>query len=293
MSFNIIYVNDGSSDSTAELLTELQLKDKRIAILSLTRNFGKEISLQAGLDYAKGDATIVMDADLQDPPALIPEFIQYWEKGFDVVYGKRISRKGESIFKKSTAFLFYRLIKSISKIDIPTDAGDFRLLSARAVLALNQLREKHRYMKGLFAWIGFPQKALPFERKQRMGGKTKWNFLKLMNLAFEGITSFSLAPLKLATILGFITALAAFVYAFFVFYKTIRFGDPVQGYPSLMIIILFLGGVQLISLGILGEYLGRTFDETKKRPLYLVQEYHPSKNLETMQKQYSEQIECV
>lgn len=274
--FEIIFVNDGSTDLSLESLIKLRNQDERIAIVHLSRNFGKEIALQAGLDHCKGDAVIVMDADLQDPPELIPCFLEQWRQGFDVVYGKRVSRHGESLFKKSTAFIFYRLIRRMSTISIPADTGDFRLLSHRAVSALKQLPERHRYMKGLFAWIGFPQIAVPFERQARVGGTSKWNYVKLFNLALEGITSFSLAPLKLATFFGFITASLAFIYASRIIYKTLIYGDPVQGYPSLMVVILFLGGVQLISLGIIGEYLGRTFDETKRRPLYLLNEFYPA-----------------
>lgn len=273
VSSDIIYINDGSQDKTLKTLDELRAHDTRVAILNLSRNFGKEIALQAGLDYASADAVVVMDADLQDPPELIPKFLEQWQAGFDVVYAKRSSRLGDTWLKKTTAFLFYRIIRSISHIDIPTDTGDFRLLSARAVLALKQLREKHRYMKGLFAWIGYPQIAIPFEREARVEGTSKWNYWKLINLAMEGITSFSVAPLKLATVFGFITAMGSFLYALFIIYKTLVFGESVQGYPSLMVVILFLGGIQLISLGILGEYLGRMFMESKQRPLYFVEDY--------------------
>ncbi len=278
LEFEIIYVNDGSSDESILLLKELLAEDPRLAILDLSRNFGKEIALQAGIDFSKGDAVIVLDADLQDPPELIPQLIDEWHKGFDVVYAKRSARLGESWLKKSSAHLFYRIINQISSIEIPKDTGDYRLLSRRACEALKLLRERHRFMKGLFSWVGFSQTAVLFQREPRIAGKTKWNYWKLWNLAIEGITSFTIAPLKLATFLGFTTALFAFIYAMVIVYKTLYFGEPVQGYPSLMVVILFLGGIQLITLGIIGEYLGRTFDEVKQRPLYIVKDFHGNRS---------------
>jgi glycosyltransferase involved in cell wall biosynthesis len=272
----IIYVNDGSADISAKVLLTLKAQDPRIAIIDLSRNFGKEIALSAGLDHTHGDAIIVIDADLQDPPEVIPKLIEQWQQGFDVVFATRISRAGESWIKKRSAQLFYRLLNKISPIQIPVDTGDFRLLSRRTVEALKHLRETHRFMKGLFSWVGFPQIAVPYERDPRFGGESKFNYWKLWNLAIEGITSFSIAPLKLSTYFGFATACVAFVYALMIIYKTLVFGEPVQGYPSLMVVMLFLGGIQLITLGIIGEYLGRTFVETKQRPLYLVKSYSPS-----------------
>jgi len=272
----IVYVNDGSQDATLDVMRNIASSDGRVAIVDLSRNFGKEIALTAGLDHARGDAVVVIDADLQDPPELIPELIRRWREGYDVVFAKRTARDGEGWLKKLTAFGFYRLIQRVSHVRIPQDTGDFRLLSRRAVEALGKLREQHRFMKGLFAWIGYPQVAVPYRREQRYAGHTKWNYWRLWNFALEGITSFTAAPLKLATYLGLITALAAFVYAAIIVYKTLAFGDPVRGYPSLMVVVLFLGGVQLITIGILGEYIGRMFDETKNRPLYLMQEFHPA-----------------
>ena len=277
LAFEIIYVNDGSKDNTAQVLSTIHTNDARVAIVDLSRNFGKEIALSAGLDYATGDAVVVIDADLQDPPELIPAFLQRWNEGYDIVYAKRVSRAGETWFKKLSAYLFYRVLHKISPLQIPMDTGDFRLLSRRAVDALKQLRETHRFMKGLFTWIGYPQIAVPYERDPRFGGETKWNYWKLWNLAIEGITSFSIAPLKFATYLGSLTALGAFMYALVIIYKTLVFGEPVPGYPSLMVVILFLGGIQLLTLGIIGEYLGRTFVETKQRPLYFVKAYNPPK----------------
>ncbi len=272
----IVFVNDGSDDYSLVRLQELQADDKRIAILDLSRNFGKEIAMTAGLDHARGDAVIIIDVDLQDPPELIPRMIEEWRHGFDVVYAQRRSRAGESALKKATAALFYRLMQRISRVQIPVDTGDFRLLSRRAVDALAGLRERHRFMKGLFAWIGYPQKAIHYDRDPRHDGESKWSYLALWNFALEGITSFSTLPLKVATYLGMITALGAFLYGLFIILDTLFFGNPVAGYPSLLVVILFLGGIQLMALGVIGEYLGRMFDETKGRPLYLVRDYLPA-----------------
>lgn len=273
----IVFVNDGSTDDTPEMLYRFREQDPRVAVVELSRNFGKEIALSAGLDHALGEAVVVIDADLQDPPELIPELIKQWREGYDVVYATRVARDGETYLKKATAGAFYRLIQNVSRIKIPADTGDFRLLSRRAVEALKQLREQHRFMKGLFSWIGYPQKSVPYRREPRFAGETKWNYWRLWNLALEGITSFTIAPLKLASYIGVLTSLAAFIYAVKVIYKTLVYGDPVQGFPSLMVVVLFLGGVQLLTLGVIGEYLGRMFDETKGRPLYFTKAYHPPK----------------
>lgn len=232
--------------------------------------------MTAGLDACGGDAVVVIDADLQDPPEVIPQLVAEWRAGFDMVYARRESRLGETAFKKATARWFYRVIGKLSRVTIPADTGDFRLLSRRAVDALLQLREHHRFMKGLFAWIGFSQKAVMYRRDARFAGDTKWNYWKLWNFAVEGITSFSTVPLRLATYFGVGIALIAFVYAGWITYKTLAFGDPVKGYPSLMVVLLFLGGGQLIGIGVLGEYLGRMFNETKDRPLYFLNEHRPS-----------------
>lgn len=271
----LIFVNDGSTDNTLAVLYDLRSKDPRVAVVDLSRNFGKEIALTAGLDHARGDAVILIDADLQDPPELIPELIKHWLDGYDVVYAQRIAREGETFVKKATARAFYRLIRRVSRVAIPEDTGDFRLLSRRAADSLRQLREQHRFMKGLFAWIGYPQKPVLYRRDPRFSGKTKWNYWRLWTFAIEGITSFTIAPLKVATYLGISVALGAFVYAVVTVYKTVVYGNPVAGYPSLMVVILFLGGVQLVTLGVIGEYLGRMFDEAKGRPLYLVKGFHP------------------
>ncbi len=273
----IIYVNDGSKDRTLSIMQQLQHADHRVAIVDLSRNFGKEIALTAGLDHAHGDAVIVIDSDLQDPPELIPQLIEAWKKGYDVVYAKRLSREGEGWFKKATAYMFYRLMQSTGRVKIPEDTGDFRLLSQRAVKALLQLREQHRFMKGLFTWVGFPQIAVPYNRDSRFAGETKWNYWQLWNLAAEGITSFTTAPLRLATYIGLCTAIGAFLFGLSVIYKTIVYGNTIAGYPSLLVVVLFLGGVQLMAIGVMGEYLGRIFNETKRRPLYFLNMYQPAK----------------
>ena len=276
MEGEIVYVNDGSTDRTLEIIHELKRKDRRISIIDLSRNFGKEIALTAGLDHAGGDAVVVIDADLQDPPELIHELIKQWQQGYEVVYATRTRREGESAVKKVTAYGFYRLIQRISRVKIPEDTGDFRLLSRRAVDGLVKLREQHRFMKGLYAWIGFPQKAVLYRRDPRYAGQTKFNYWRLWNFALEGITSFTIAPLKMATYLGLFTAFGAFLYGSGLIIGTLLYGNPIAGYPSIMVTILFLGGIQLITLGIIGEYLGRMFDEAKGRPLYLLNRYEPA-----------------
>ncbi len=270
MDAEVIYVNDGSKDGTLQVLRQLRAQDPRVGIVDLSRNFGKEIALTAGLDVARGDAAIVIDADLQDPPELIPELLRKWQDGYDVVYAQRESRAGESVTKKATAYAFYRLIQRMSRVKIPADTGDFRLLSRRALDALKQLREQHRFMKGLFAWIGFPQVGVPYRRDPRFAGDTKWNYWRLWNFALDGITSFSIAPLKVASYLGLSIAAFAFFYAMWIIAKTLIWGDPVPGFPTLIVVVLFLGGMQLMFLGVIGEYLGRMFDEAKRRPLYLL-----------------------
>jgi glycosyltransferase involved in cell wall biosynthesis len=276
VAIEIIYVNDGSTDGTELILSDLRKTDSRLAILDLSRNFGKEIAMTAGLDHARGEVVVIIDADLQDPPELIPEFVKRWQEGYDVVYGQRIHREGESFLKRSTATGFYRLMQHVGRVHIPPNTGDFRLLSRRAVDSLNLLRERRRFMKGLFAWIGFPQAAITYQRDPRYAGKTKWNYWTLWNFAIEGITSFTDAPLKVSTYIGMAIAGFAFVYGLVIIAKTLIYGAPVPGYPSLMVVILFLGGFQLMGIGLIGEYLGRMFDETKNRPLYLVNAFRPA-----------------
>lgn len=272
----ILYINDGSTDKTLSILQELKKVTPNISIINFSRNFGKEIATTAGLNKVVGDATVIIDADLQDPPELIPEMIKYWQEGYDVVYGKRTSRAGESAFRKLTAFLYYRFIGYVSDISIPVDTGDFRLLNRQAVSSLNKLKEQHRYMKGLFAWIGFSQKEISYDRDSRFKGSTKYHYWKLRNYALDGITSFTTAPLRIASYLGFLIATGGFIYAGFVIINTLIYGSPVKGYPSMMVVVLFLGGVQLMALGVIGEYLGRVFNEVKDRPLYLIDSYIPS-----------------
>jgi glycosyltransferase involved in cell wall biosynthesis len=242
----------------------------------LSRNFGKEAALTAGLDRVEHGAALILDADGQDPPELIPKFVAKWREGFDDVHGTRVSRQGEGLLKRGTAHLFYRVIGRLSNTPIPRDTGDFRLLSPRALAALRELRERHRFMKGLFGWLGFKQVAIPYERDARVAGSSKFNFWKLWNFALEGVTSFTTAPLRFATYLGVATALLAFVYAVWVVIKALFWGDAVAGWPTMMAVILFLGGVQLVALGLIGEYLGRLYVESKQRPLYLVDSWRPS-----------------
>lgn len=278
MRSEVLYVNDGSSDRSFEVMTELRNRDARVGLINLSRNFGKELAMTAGLDQAAGDAVVVIDSDLQDPPELIEEFVKQWRAGYDVAYGKRTTRDGESALKKATAFMFYRLIQKMSRVKIPVDTGDFRLMSRRAVDALRKVRETNRFMKGLFAWIGYRAIAVPYQRDRRFAGTTSFNYWKLWNFAIEGVTSFTTAPLKMAMYMGLAVAGYAFVYGAIIIYKTLVYGSSVAGYPSLMVVVLFLGGIQLVGLGIIGEYLGRMFDETKNRPLYLVQDYLPPDN---------------
>jgi polyisoprenyl-phosphate glycosyltransferase len=270
----VIYINDGSTDHTATSLARLHELDPRVAVIELSRNFGKEVAMSAGLDYARGDAIVVIDADLQDPPECIPDMVSAWQAGHDVVLMRRASRANESWLKRATANSFYRAIGRIGTVTIPKDVGDFRLLSRRAVDALRRLPERSRFMKGLFAWIGFPCRELVYDRDGRYAGISKWSYWRLWNFALEGITSFSVFPLKIASYVGFAAALVAFAYGGFVVAKTLLFGDPVQGFPTLVTIVLLLGGLQLMALGIIGEYIARMFVEVKQRPLYLVQRWH-------------------
>jgi len=274
----VLYVDDGSRDDTYAIMCALREADPRVSTLKLSRNFGKELALTAGLDQVDADATVVIDADLQDPPELIPTFVSHWREGYDVVYGTRASRAGETGFKKMTASGFYRVMEKLSSTPIPRDTGDFRLLSRRALDALKQVRERQRFMKGLFTWVGFRQLSVIYHRDPRHAGQTKWNYWRLWNFAIDGITSFSGAPLKAATYVGLLTSLFAFLFGLSVLVKALWFGDAVRGYPSLMVVVLFLGGVQLMALGVIGEYLGRMYVESKQRPLYLIDEYHPSRH---------------
>lgn len=272
--FEILLVNDGSKDKTFSIMKDLRKKDKRICYLNLSRNYGKETAMIAGLDYIKGDCVIIIDADLQDPPELIPDMLKFWEEGYDDVYAKRKSRKGETWLKKFTSKMYYRTLQSVTKIEIQKDTGDFRLLDRRCVEALKKLRESERYTKGLYSWIGYNKKEILYDRDPRAAGKTKWNYGKLINLSIDGLTSFTTAPLRWAAFLGVIVSLIAFIYMLIIILRTIICGVDVPGYASTMVVILFLGGLQLISLGIIGEYLGRAFYESKGRPLYFIDCYN-------------------
>ncbi len=272
----ILYVDDGSRDTTWPLMQRLAADDARVALLRLSRNFGKEAALTAGLDHVDDGAALILDADGQDPPELIPAFVARWQEGFDDVHGTRLEREGDGWLKRGTAHAFYRVMQRLSKTPIPADTGDFRLLSPRALAGLRQLRERHRFMKGLFGWVGFNRIAIPYHREPRLAGTTKFDFWRLWNFALEGITSFSTAPLRLATYLGVATALLAFAYALWIVAKALLWSDPVAGWPTMMSVILFMGGVQLMALGLIGEYLGRLYEESKQRPLYLVDAWRPA-----------------
>lgn len=273
--FEFLFVNDGSRDATLAILKAYAAKDPRVAYINLSRNFGKEIAMIAGFDHVKGDATVIIDADLQDPPELIPEMIRYWEKdGYDDVYARRRSRDGETWLKKKTSTWYYHLLQKSTRIPIQRDTGDFRLLDRRAVEALREFRESERYTKGMFSWIGFKKKEMLYDRDPRAAGTTKWNYSKLINLAIDGITSFTTAPLRISTFIGGTVSVIAFLYILYLLIRPL-FGVPTGGgYSSIMAVVLFLGGVQLLSLGVIGEYIGRIFNETKRRPLYFVEEYH-------------------
>ena len=272
--FEILLVNDGSRDNTLNIMQELRKKDNRICYLNLSRNYGKETAMIAGLDYSKGDCVIIIDADLQDPPELIPEMLQYWEEGYDDVYAKR---KGETFMKKFTSKMYYKTLQSVTNIEIQKDTGDFRLLDRRCVEALKSIRESQRYTKGLFSWIGYNKKEILYDRDPRAAGQTKWNYGKLINLSIDGLTSFTTAPLRWSALLGILISLAGFLYMLVIIFKTIFYGVDVPGYSSTMVVILFLGGIQLIFLGVIGEYLGRAFYETKGRPLYFIDRYNDEK----------------
>lgn len=268
--YELVCVNDGSRDDTLDRLVALHEQDDRIKVIDLSRNFGKEIALTAGLDYALGEVVVPIDADLQDPPELINAMLAKWREGYDVVYATRLTREGESAPKKLTALLFYRVIQRISPTAIPRDTGDFRLMSRQVVEALRGVREHHRFMKGLFSWVGFKQTSIQYHREPRFAGQSSFNYWRLWNFAIEGITSFSIVPLQVASYAGFLIALLAILYAIYRVIATLLYGNAVAGYPSLMVMISFLGGAQLMALGIIGEYIGRIYNESKHRPLYFV-----------------------
>ena len=270
--WEFLMINDGSTDHTLQQMKELQQQDDRYHYIDLSRNYGKEIAIMAGIDYAQSDAVIIMDADMQHPIDVIPEMLKYWEQGFDDVYAQR-QTSDESWLKRKTSRLYYKILQKSTNIPIQKDTGDFRLLDRKCIDALKEMRESDRNNKGMFSWIGFKKKGIFYEQRQRQHGKTKWSYYKLLNLALTGITSFTTTPLRFASIFGIIVSLLAFLYLVYIVIKTLLYGDPVQGYPTLMVTILFLGGIQLIALGIIGEYLSHIFNETKKRPGYFVREY--------------------
>jgi polyisoprenyl-phosphate glycosyltransferase len=276
--YEIVCVNDGSKDNTINCLIQHHQLNPTIKVVNLSRNFGKEAALSAGIDYAVGAAVVPIDADLQDPPELLGEMIEKWREGYDVVYATRRSRQGETWAKRFTANIFYRLIGQIGHIQIPSNTGDFRLLDRRVVDAVKQMPERTRFMKGIFAWVGFKQTSILYDRHPRYKGITKWNYWRLWNFAIDGITSFSLLPLKVWSYMGMLLSLLAFIYASFLIARTLIFGIVLPGYASLMVVMLFLGGVQLITLGVIGEYLGRIYEEVKQRPLYLVRDYYGLSN---------------
>ena len=268
--YEIVCVDDGSKDGTRAALEAKVEKDAKVRAVFLSRNFGKEAAMTAALDYARGDAVIPLDADLQDPPELIGQMIEKWQDGFDVVYAKRISRDADTRLKRNTAGLFYKVFNSLSEMPIPENVGDFRLMDRRVVEAIKQLPEKDRFMKGLFCWPGFNNTTIEFERQERLEGETKFNYWKLWNFALNGITSFSSVPVRMGVYLGLVVSGAAFVYGVVILLKTLMTGVDVPGYASLMVVMLFLGGVQLFFLGLLGEYIGRIYKEVKNRPIYMV-----------------------
>jgi len=266
-----VCINDGSTDATLEKLLAAKGRYREsIKIVDFSRNFGKEAALTAGIDFAAGDALIPIDCDLQDPVEIIPELIHKWEEGFEVVLAKRIDRSSDSYLKRHTAMMFYKLFNMVSDIDIPENVGDFRLMSRKAIEAIKKLPERRRFMKGLFAWIGFKQAVVEYTRQNRVSGKTKFNYRKLINLALEGIISFSFIPLRWVLLIGLMIGIVSLFYASFIVIRTVFYGVDVPGYASLLTAILFLGGVQLIGLGVVGEYIGRVYMEAKERPIYIV-----------------------
>lgn len=271
--WEILFIDDGSTDATAGIIDSLMSRDKRIAMVGLSRNFGKEAAMLAGFDYITGDCAVILDADLQTPPEIIPDMLRYWEEGYDDVYARRRQRGDASKLRSLFSRWYYSILQHSSTIDVLPDVGDFRLLDRKCVDTLRTLREQCRYTKGMYAWIGFRKKEIWCDQQQRAAGTSKWNFFSLLNLAIEGLTSFSVRPLRLSSVLGICVSVTAFIYMIAVITKTIVWGEQVSGYPSLMCIILFLGGIQLLSIGIIGEYLGRIFNETKQRPAYIVRVY--------------------
>ena len=276
--WEFLFVNDGSQDKTLDIIKSLREQDNRVSFVDLSRNFGKEVAMLAGFDYATGDCLIIMDADLQHPPCVIHEMLKYWEEGYDDVYAKRITRGKENIFRKYLSLFFYNILQKTTRVEILPNVGDFRLLDHCCINALKQLRESQRYTKGMYCWIGFRKKEIKFDQDDRLAGNSSFNFFSLLGLAIEGITSFTVAPLRVSTVAGILVSLVAFIYMCIIMIKTLIWGEMVQGFPTLMVVILFLGGIQLLSIGIIGEYVGRIFNETKNRPTYIIREYNGVKS---------------
>ena len=277
--FELLFVNDGSKDKTLSMIKELRAYDSRVCYVDFSRNFGKEIAMIAGLDYTTGDCVIIMDADLQDPPELIPQMVELWEQGYDDVYAKRKSRAGETWLKKFTSKMYYKVLQSLTNVEIQKDTGDFRLLDRRCINALRKMRESGRCSKSMFSWIGYNKKEILYDRDPRFAGQTKWNYKKLIDLAIDGITSFTTSPLRIATYVSIPTFLALFIYFIYVIVKCIKLNVAIQAFQAIILLILFFAGLQIILLGIIGEYLGRIFNESKNRPLYLVNEYNGKKEM--------------
>lgn len=278
--WQVLFINDGSKDDTLSVIKSIHKQDSRFGYVSLSRNFGKEAAMLAGFDYAFGDCVVIMDADLQHPPSVIPQMLEQWEGGYDDVYARRTDRGREPLLRRVFTLAYYRLLQLVSRIDVLQNVGDFRLLDRKCIEALRQLRETQRYTKGMYCWIGFRKKEILFEQGSRTQGKSSFNFLSLLRLSIEGITSYTTLPLRISTILGILSSLCAFIYLIYILCRTMIYGDPVRGYPTIMVVILFLGGAQLLSLGIIGEYLGRIFHESKQRPVYLVAEHEEPVNPE-------------
>lgn len=277
--FEILFINDGSKDNTLEIIKQYREKDPRYCYVDFSRNFGQEIALAAGIDYATGDCAIFMDADLQDPPELIPELVKYWEEGYDDVYARRRSRDGETFLKKFTSKMYYRILQKMTNVEIQIDTGNYRLIDRRCINVLKKMRESERTFKSMFSWIGYKKKEVLFDRPPRVAGKTKWNYMKLIDLAIDGITSFTTSPLRLATWVAIPTFIVLFAYFIYVIAKCIATGVVMQAFQAIILLILFFSGVQILLFGIVGEYLGRIFKESKKRPLYLVNEYNGEKEM--------------
>ncbi|WP_339312595.1 glycosyltransferase family 2 protein [Paenibacillus sp. FSL M7-0896] len=283
--YELIFVNDGSTDNCAQMIEEYSYWDESVKLIDLSRNFGHQVAITAGMDYALGDAVVIIDADLQDPPELIPEMIAEWKQGYQVVYAKRIKRNGESLFKKWSASLFYRVLRYSTDISIPVDTGDFRLMDRRVCDELKRLPEKNRFVRGLVSWVGFRQKAIEYEREERVAGETKYPFRRMLKLSLDGITSFSYKPLKLAGVLGALLSVSGFLYLMYVLYLALFTDAAVKGWASMIGITLTFNGFVLLMLGILGEYVGRIYDESKGRPLYIVQEFYSGRPQQSAQEQ--------